>query len=209
MWWRLLKLLVLSDEIGRLNSDVRWSEHVCVCHRVSFSHSVVMFGALFVCWIVWTRASLCHVDHSSPPPLSPLHPPLLHLCLLSSSLISLHIYLFCSLLHNRALRLLQILDTHTLSRRRDAVRQHIHFSCLFPFVCPFCRHSLCFPQILWLPPLIFIIFLPSLFLYSCLLSPWTPLPFSFILRPLIHFKASDKHVGFVPVLINRRKQNLH
>lgn len=77
-----------------------WSEHVCVCHRVSFSRSVVMFGALFVCWIVWTRASLCHVDHSSPPPLSPLHPPLLHLCLLSSSLISLHIYLFCSLLHN-------------------------------------------------------------------------------------------------------------
>lgn len=67
---------------------------------------------------------MCHVDHSSPPPLSPLHPPLLHLCLLPSSLISLHIYLFCSLLHNRALRLLQILDTHTLSRRRDAVKQH-------------------------------------------------------------------------------------
>lgn len=193
---------------------------LCVCHRVSFSRSVVMFGALFVCWIVWTRASLCHVDHSSHPPLSPLRPPLLHLCLLSillpSSLISLHMFTCFVLFFTTVFFITEsspfitdIRHTHTLSRRRDAVRQHIHFSCLFPFVRPFCRHSLYCPQILWLPPLIFIMFLPSLFLYSCLLSPCTPLPFSFILRPLIHFKAADKHVGFVPVLINRRKQNLH
>lgn len=188
------RLCVPSCFLQSFCCDV-WS-FVCVLNCLDSS--------VFVsCW-PFLPSTFVSSPSSSPPPLSPLL-----LAHLSSHLLVLFSSSQQCFLLRRALRLLQILDTHTLSRRRDAVRQHIHFSCLFPFVRPFCRHSLYCPQILWLPPLIFIMFLPSLFLYSCLLSPCTPLPFSFILRPLIHFKAADKHVGFVPVLINRRKQNLH
>lgn len=103
------RLCVPSCFVQSFCCDV-WS-FVCVLNCLDSS--------VFVsCW-PFLPSTFVSSPSSSPPPLSPLL--LTHL---SSHLLVLFSSSQQCFLLRRALRLLQILDTHTLSRRRDAVKQH-------------------------------------------------------------------------------------